>query len=330
MADFAFPLHGKRVFVAGETGLFGRAICEELKRHDCERISAPHSALDLCDAKATHQWFKENKPDAVFMAAAKVGGIGANASYPAEFLHDNLAIALNTIQGAFLAGVPRLLFLGSSCIYPKHAAQPIREDALMTGALEPTNEPYAIAKIAGMKMIGAYRRQYGCSYIAAMPTNLYGPHDRFDDNAGHVIPAMIAKFMRAKEDCADQVILWGTGTPLREFLFAPDLARALIKMMECYDGDTALNIGSGEEVSIGTLALMIAQETGFTGRIIFDPAKPDGTPRKFLNSERIQALGWAPQIHLKEGLRQTCAWYAAEREKEPTIPADRIFASSGR
>lgn len=329
MADCLFSLRGKRVFVAGETGLVGRSLCDELQKYECECLSAPRHVLDLCDAQATYEWLCENKPDAIFMAAAKVGGIGANAAYPAEFLHDNLAIAQNVIHGAYRAGVPRLLFLGSSCIYPKYAPQPIAEESLMTGALEPTNEAYAIAKIAGLKMIEAYRRQYGCKYSAAMPTNLYGPYDRFDEHVGHVVPAMIAKFMRAKDEGAGEVVLWGTGAPMREFLYAPDLARALIMMMECYDGDVAPNIGSGEEVSIKTLAAMIATEIGYTGDITFDISKPDGTPRKFLNSDRIRALGWAPLTTLHDGLRKTCAWYQDEYEGQASLPAGRIYASSG-
>jgi GDP-L-fucose synthase len=328
MADFYYPLRGKRVFVAGETGLVGRTLCEELQKYDCELLSAPRSALDLRDAGATYQWFCKNKPDVVFVAAAKVGGIGANTSWPAEFLHDNIAIANSVIDGAYRANVPRLLFLGSSCIYPKYAPQPIVEEALMSGPLEPTNEAYAIAKIAGMKMVQAYRKQYGCQYIAAMPTNLYGPYDRFDENAGHVIPAMIEKFMAAKEARASEVIVWGTGAPLREFLYAHDLAQALIVLIERYDDDIALNIGSGAELSIYNLATMIAEVVGYKGKIIFDVSKPDGTPRKFLNSGRMGALGWHAQTSLKEGLTITCEYYAKVRATN--LPVGRICASSGR
>lgn len=243
------------------------------------------------------------------MAAAKVGGIGANADYPADFIRDNLAIAHNVIDGAYRAGVERLLFLGSSCIYPKMAAQPIVEEALLTGPLEPTNEPYAIAKIAGLKIVQAYRRQYGCRYISAMPTNLYGAYDRFDEDGGHVIPSMIAKFHRAKREGAAEVVLWGTGAPFREFLYAPDLAKALTLMMEHYDGDAALNVGSGEEISIRDLAIMIADIVGFQGAIRFDSTKPDGTPRKLLDSSRMNALGWNADSSLRNGIIETYRFY---------------------
>lgn len=329
MAELLFPLQGRRVFVAGETGLVGRTLCDELQKSECEVISAPRNVLDLRDAQATYNFLSETKPDAIFLVAAKVGGIGANAAYPADFIHDNLAIAQSVINGAHRADVSRLLFLGSSCIYPKLSPQPITEEALLSGALEPTNEAYAIAKIAGLKMIEAYRKQYKRQYIAAMPTNLYGPYDRFDSEAGHVIPAMIEKFMKARDEGAAEVVLWGTGAPLREFLYASDLARALFLMMEQYDGDVAPNIGSGEEVSIQTLAVMIAGVTGFDGKIAFDAAQPDGTPRKFLNSDRIRALGWKPKVNLEDGLRETVAWYEGVRGAEVNLPAGRIYASSG-
>lgn len=308
MADFS--LQGKRVWVAGETGLVGRAIIRAFEDYDIHLLSAPHWALDLTDQRATFDWLARNKPDVVFLAAAKVGGIGANASYPADFIRDNLAIAQNVIEGAHRANVPRLLFLGSSCIYPKHAPQPITEDSLLTGPLEETNEAYAIAKIAGLKMCQFYHRQFGRAYIAAMPTNLYGPYDRFDADVSHVIPAMMLKFHQAE----NVVDLWGTGTPLREFLHVDDLARALILIVERYDGETPLNIGSGEEISIGDLALLMRDVTGFKGAIKFDTAKPDGTPRKFLDSSKIRALGWMPQIALEQGLPETYAWYCEATE----------------
>lgn len=304
MAEFS--LKGKRIWVAGETGLVGRALLRALERHDVHILSAPHWSLDLTDQRATFEWIARNKPDAIFMAAAKVGGIGANAAYPADFIRDNLAIAQNVIDGAHRADVSRLLFLGSSCIYPKNAPQPIEEGALLTGPLEETNEAYAIAKIAGLKMCQFYKRQYGRSYISAMPTNLYGPYDRFDANASHVIPAMMLKFHNAQ---GSSVGLWGTGTPLREFLHVDDLAAALILMMERYYGETHLNIGSGEEVSIAALAGMMKAVTGYAGDIHFDASKPDGTPRKFLDSSKIRTLGWQPQISLEQGLRETYEWF---------------------
>ncbi len=243
------------------------------------------------------------------MAAAKVGGIGANSKYPADFIRDNLAIAQNVIDGAHRAGVAHLLFLGSSCIYPRDAAQPIHENALMTGPLEKTNEAYAIAKIAGLKLCEFYRAQYGRRYISAMPTNLYGPYDCFDLDKSHVIPAMMMKF---DATCAD-INLWGTGKPLREFLHVDDLARALIIMMECYDGTAPVNIGSGEEVSIAQLAAMVGAVTGFKGSISFDATKPDGAPRKLLDSSRMRAMGWAPEISLEDGLHETWRWYQSRQ-----------------
>lgn len=299
-------LSGKRVWVAGETGLVGRALIRALEPYDVHLLSAPRWALDLTDQRATFDWIARNKPDAIFMAAARVGGIGANAQYPADFIRDNLAIAQNVIDGAHRADIPRLLFLGSSCIYPKDAAQPIREESLLTGPLEQTNEAYAIAKIAGLKMCQFYQRQYGRSYISAMPTNLYGPHDRFDGAASHVIPAMMLKFHACKED---SVALWGTGKPLREFLHVDDLAAALVLMMERYDGELPLNIGSGEEVSIAALAQMMKEVTGYHGDIRFDAEKPDGTARKLLDSAKIRALGWKPRIPLAQGLRETYDWF---------------------
>lgn len=312
MADTFFSLDGKKIWVAGETGLVGRSLLDVLKRRNCEILHAPHSELDLTRADDTLDWLQANKPDAIFMAAARVGGIGANSHYPADFIHDNIAIAQSVIHGAYKANVGKLLFLGSSCIYPKMAKMPIAEEALMTGALEPTNEWYAIAKIAGLKLCQAYRKQYGCNFIAAMPTNLYGPYDRFDAEGSHVIPAMICKFDVAKRNSEPVVDLWGTGTPLREFLYAADLANALCVLMEQYNGEGPVNIGSGEEINIHDLACMIADVTGYKGVIHFNPEKPDGTPRKFLDSSKIGALGWAPETHLRQGLEQTYQWYLEE------------------
>lgn len=312
MAEIIFPIRNKRIWVAGETGLVGRALCDELRGKGAELLSAPHGALDLTHQQATFSWIAAHKPDAIVVAAAKVGGIGANAQYPADFIRDNLAIAQNVIEGAHRAGVAHLLFLGSSCIYPRDAVQPIREDALMTGPLEPTNEAYAIAKIAGMKMCEFYRAQYGRRYIAAMPTNLYGPHDRFDADASHVIPAMMTKFHWATVLGAPEVVLWGTGAPLREFLHVMDLSRALVRMLQSYDGAHPVNIGSGTEISIRALADMMIEITGYRGKVMFDIAKPDGTPRKFLNSAQMRSLGWNPQISLREGLIHTYQWYREE------------------
>lgn len=288
--------------------MVGRALWRGLETHDIQLLSAPHWALDLTDQRATFDWIARNKPDAIFLAAARVGGIGANAAYPADFIRDNLAIAQNVIEGAHRADVPRLLFLGSSCIYPKNAPQPIPEDSLMTGPLEETNEAYAIAKIAGLKMCRFYQRQYGRSYISAMPTNLYGPYDRFDANASHVIPAMMLKFHAAQGPHVD---LWGTGTPLREFLHVDDLARALLVMIERYGDGAPVNIGSGEEVSIAALAGMMKEISGYRGAVRFDSSKPDGTPRKFLDSSKIRALGWQPRIPLDRGLRETYQWFCS-------------------
>ncbi len=299
---------GARIFVAGETGMAGRAIIRALEGTGAKLLSAPHAVLDLTDQAATFAWLRTHKPDYIFMAAARVGGIHANRTYPADFIRDNLAIAQNVIDGAHRADVRNLLFLGSSCIYPRDAAQPIREDALMTGPLEATNEAYAIAKIAGLKLCEFYARQYGRRYMAAMPTNLYGPYDRFDDLGGHVIPSMMVKFVQS----AGRVTLWGSGVPLREFLHVDDFARALLVMMERAEGGAVWNIGSGEEISIHDLACKIARVIGFAGEIAFDPAMPDGTPRKLLDSSHLRAHGWAPSITLDEGLKQTWAWYKAQ------------------
>jgi GDP-L-fucose synthase len=307
MADFSYK--GKKVFVAGEQGMVGRALTRALAGKDVQILSAPRAALDLTDQKATFDWLAAHRPDAVFVAAAKVGGIHANNTCPADFIRDNLAIASNVIEGAHRAGVQHLLFLGSSCIYPRDCPQPIKEEYLLTRALEPTNEAYAIAKIAGLKMCEFYTKQYGRRYMSAMPTNLYGPYDRFDEKNSHVIPALMMRFHKAMEEGARQIEIWGSGKPLREFLHVDDLARALVIMMERWDGLSHWNIGSGEEVSIAALARMMAEVTGFRGEIIFDPSMPDGTPRKFLDSSRIMAAGWAPKVRLEEGLREVYEWY---------------------
>lgn len=313
-----FSLSGKRIWVAGETGMVGRAVLRALQNIDSEILSAPRAALDLTDQAATFAWLSKNKPDVIFMAAAKVGGIGANAAQPADFIRDNLAIAQNVIDGAHRAGVPRLVFLGSSCIYPRDAAQPIGEDALMTGPLEPTNEAYAIAKIAGLKLCQFFKAQYGRSYISAMPTNLYGPYDRFDEQASHVIPAMMMKFDTAVRARAPHVFLWGSGKPLREFLHVDDLAAALLVMAERYDDAAPVNIGSGDELSIAALAQVMKKITGFEGSIVFDASRPDGVPRKLLDSSKMRGLGWTPSVPLEEGLRDMYGWYRAREPARKT------------
>jgi GDP-L-fucose synthase len=313
-----FSLSGKRIWVAGETGMVGRAVLRALRSVDAEILSAPRAALDLTDQAATFAWLLKNKPDVIFMAAAKVGGIGANAAQPADFIRDNLTIAQNVIDGAHRAGVPRLVFLGSSCIYPRDAAQPIGEDALMTGPLEPTNEAYAIAKIAGVKLCQFYKAQYGRSYISAMPANLYGPYDRFDEQASHVIPAMMMKFDMAVRARAPHVFLWGSGKPLREFLHVDDLAAALLVMAERYNDLAPVNVGSGDELSIAALAHVLKKITGFEGSIVFDASRPDGVPRKLLDSSKMRGLGWAPSVSLEEGLRDMYGWYRGRETARKT------------
>jgi GDP-L-fucose synthase len=292
-----------KIYIAGHTGMVGSAIYRELQRRGLTNLVGRSShELDLRRQDHVIDFLREEQPDYVFLAAAKVGGILANDTFRAEFLYDNLMIEANVIHGSFLAGVKKLLFLGSSCIYPKLAPQPLHEDALLTGPLETTNEPYAIAKIAGIKLCDAYRAQYGCSFISVMPTNLYGPHDNYDLETSHVIPALIRKFHVAKKTGADVVTLWGTGRPLREFMHVDDLAAACLFLMESYDEPGFINAGTGEECSIAQLADIVAGVVGYTGRIDYDATKPDGTPRKLMDSARLRGLGWTPQITLKDGL----------------------------
>jgi len=269
--------------------------------------------LNLLDRDAVDAFFSANKPEFVFLAAAKVGGIHANSTYPAEFIFENLAIQENVINASHKYGVRKLLFLGSSCIYPKFAPQPIKEEYLLTGALEPTNEWYAIAKIAGIKMAQAYRRQYGFRAISAMPTNLYGPHDNFDLNSSHVVPALIRKFHEAKEGHRPRVEVWGTGTVRREFLHVDDLAAACVFLMQNYDSAEIVNVGTGEDLSVAALAAMIRDVVGFEGEVVFDPSKPDGTPRKLLDVSRLMGMGWRYQIPLRDGIEQTYAWYTQQQ-----------------
>jgi len=299
-----------RIFVAGHRGLVGSAIVRELERLGYRNLVLRTSAeLDLRNQASVEGFFEATRPDHVVLAAAKVGGIRANDTYPADFIRDNLQIQTNVIDSAWRAGTKKLCFLGSSCIYPKHAEQPLREDALLTGPLEPTNEWYAVAKIAGIKMCQAYRRQYGFNAISLMPTNLYGPGDNFDLQNSHVLPALIRRFHEARKRGDAEVLVWGTGTPRREFLHVDDLARAVVFLMRTYDDGELVNVGCGSDVSIRELAEMVAAAVGFKGQLSFDKSKPDGTPRKLLDVGRITALGWSPRIALGEGIRSTYEWF---------------------
>jgi len=297
------------VIVAGATGLAGSAIVNAFESKGKSVIGINRSVVDLMDAKATIDFIAKAKPSLIVDAAAKVGGIGANNSYPVEFLTDNLTIQGNLMSAAHKAGVPNFVFLGSSCIYPRDCAQPIKEEYLMTGPLEVTNSAYAIAKIAGIELINSYRKEYGTRWISLMPTNLYGPRDSFDLTASHVLPAFIRRFIEAVESGADKVTLWGSGTPLREFLHVDDLAQAVVVASEKYDSSLHLNVGSGEDLSIKNLAEKVGTAAGFTGKIEWDSSKPDGTPRKVLDVSRVKALGWKPTITLDEGIASTIAWY---------------------
>ncbi|MFN3930130.1 MAG: GDP-L-fucose synthase family protein [Brevundimonas sp.] len=301
-AEPVFPLAGKRVWVAGHRGMVGSAIVRRLECEECEILTATRDRVDLRRQDEVGAWMEASRPDAVFLAAAKVGGILANDSYPADFLYENLMIEANVIEAARQNGVSKLLFLGSSCIYPKFADQPIREEALLTGPLEPTNEWYAIAKIAGIKLAQAYRRQYGLDFISAMPTNLFGPGDNYDLNSSHVIPALIRKAHEAKLAHADHIVVWGSGTPLREFLHADDCADACVFLMKFYSDFAHVNVGSEAELSILALAEMVCEVVGFDGEIQLDRSKPDGTPRKLMSGEKLRSLGWSPRIALRDGL----------------------------
>ena len=304
---------GAKIFVAGHRGLVGSAIVRRLQAAGFDNlVLRTHADLDLGDAAAVQEFFAAERPEYVFLAAARVGGILANDSYPADFIRDNLLIQTSVIEAAHRHGVHKLLFLGSSCIYPKHAPQPMHEDCLLTGPLEPTNEWYAVAKIAGIKMCQAYRRQYGFNAICLMPTNLYGPGDNFDLQTSHVLPALIRKFHDARERGAAEVVVWGSGTPRREFLHVDDLADACLFLMAGYDGEHIVNVGVGEDISIAELAELVQRVVGFEGRIVLDPSKPDGTPRKLLDVSRLHELGWCARIGLEEGIRQTYAWFLAE------------------
>ncbi|MEJ0032555.1 MAG: GDP-L-fucose synthase [Bacteroidota bacterium] len=303
-----------RIFIAGHKGMVGSAIYRKLKNLDYDDIILRNSSqLDLRDQLQVARFFETEQPDYVFLAAAKVGGIHANNTNRGEFLYDNLMIQSNVIHQSFVHGVSKLLFLGSSCIYPKLAAQPLKEESLLSGYLEPTNEPYAIAKIAGIKMCQAYRSQYGCNFISLMPTNLYGPNDNYDLKNSHVLPALIRKMFDAKEKNASQVVVWGTGMPRREFLHVDDLADASAFVMDNYDSPEIVNVGTGVDLTIAELAQMIKNEVGFEGEIVFDAKYPDGTPRKQLDTSKINNLGWYPKIELEEGIRRVCNDYVHEQ-----------------
>ncbi len=312
--DFVQMIKKESIYVAGHRGLAGSAILRELQAGGYTQfLTRTRAELDLTDGHAVHQFFAETRPEIVVVAAAKVGGIKANNDFPVEFLLENLRIQNHLIEAAAKHGTRKLLFLGSSCIYPKFAPQPIPEDSLLTGALEPTNEPYALAKIAGIKLCQAYARQYGKNFICAMPTNLYGPGDNFDLNNSHVLPALLRKVHEAKMGDAPEVVVWGTGTPRREFLHVDDLASACRFLIEQYDSPEIINVGCGEDVAILELAELICEVVGFRGKLVFDSTKPDGTPRKLLDVSRLTALGWKPRMTLREGIRQTYDWYLRER-----------------
>jgi len=303
-----------RIYVAGHRGLVGSAIVRRLAADGFTNLlTRTHAELDLTDQRAVNEFLASEQPEYVFLAAARVGGIMANSTYPADFIRENLLVQTNVIDAAYRAGVKKLLFLGSSCIYPKLAPQPLREEYLLTGPLEPTNEAYAVAKIAGITTVKSYRRQYGFRGISLMPTNLYGPGDNFDLETSHVLPALIRKFHEARVAGHERVVVWGTGTPRREFLYVDDLARAAVFLMQHYDDEDIINVGVGEDVSIGELAGLIADVVGYRGQISYDTSKPDGTPRKLLDVSRLFSLGWRPETALREGVGQTYRWYVGQQ-----------------
>jgi GDP-L-fucose synthase len=305
-----FLLPGKKVWVAGHRGMAGSAIVRRLQSENCEILTAVRDVLDLSRQSEVEKWLAANRPEAIFLAAATVGGIMANTTRPAEFIHDNLAIETNVIHAAYRTGVKKLLFLGSSCIYPRLAPQPMKESALLTGPLEPSNEWYAIAKIAGIKLCQAYRRQYGCDFISAMPTNLFGTGDTYDLTQGHVVAALIMKVEAAKREGRDTVELWGSGTPLREFLFADDMADGLVFLMKNYSGEDHVNVGTGRDMTVLELAQTIAKVAGWQGRFSFYASKPDGTPRKVLDVSRLAAMGWTAKTPFEDALARTYRAYA--------------------
>jgi len=304
-----YAISGKRIYVAGHRGMVGSALVRRLANEDCAVLTAKRRDLDLLDQSSVRQWMARQKPDAVIVAAAKVGGIHANDMFPADFLYENLVIETNVIESAFREKVEKLVFLGSSCIYPKMTPQPIKEEALLTGPLEVTNEWYAIAKIAGLKLCQAYRRQFGADFISAMPTNLYGPGDNFDLEKSHVVPALIRKAHEAKLKGAASLTIWGTGSPRREFLHVDDAADAIVHLLKSYSDSTHMNVGSGVDMTILELARLICEVVGFEGLVTTDPSKPDGTPRKLMDVSRLIATGWRPKIAMREGLRNAYAWF---------------------
>ena len=309
MAEGDFALRGRRVFVAGHRGMVGSAIVRALTRHDCEVLTVARAELDLRRREPVEAWMTAQRPDAVFLAAARVGGILANDRRPAEFLFDNLAIQSAVIESARLAGVAKLVFLGSSCIYPGACPQPMPEEALLTGPLEPTNEWYAVAKIAGIKLCQAYRRQHGCNFISLMPANLYGPGDNFDLDSAHVVPALMRRMHEARVAGRGEATVWGSGTPRREFLHVDDLAAAALFLMERYAGERPLNVGTGRDLTIGALAEAIRGIVGFEGRLVHDRSKPDGAPRRLLDITRMNRLGWRAKVELRPGLARTYRWF---------------------
>src|SRR6516225_2368140 len=315
MAGTAFELEGKTVFVAGHRGMVGAALVRRLAQEDVKLLTVPRRELDLRDQKAVFDWFATNAPQVVFLAAAKVGGIVANNTLRAEFLYDNLAIATNVIHAAHLNRTEKLLFLGSSCIYPKLAPQPLREDSMLTGPLESTNEPYAIAKIAGIKMVEAYRTQYGSDFINVMPTNLYGPGDNYHPEYSHVVAALIRRFHEAKLAGAANVVVWGTGTPRREFLYVDDMADACVHLMKTYSGMDMVNIGTGEDISIADFARLVASVVDYAGAISYDASRPDGTPQKLLDVSRLKKLGWRARTSLQDGIRLAYQAYLNESKQ---------------
>jgi GDP-L-fucose synthase len=315
MAGTPFELKGKTVFVAGHGGMVGAALVRRLARENVELLTVKRSEVDLCDQAAVFGWFARARPQAVFLAAAKVGGIVANNTLRAEFIYDNLIIAANVIHAAHLHGAQKLMFLGSSCIYPRLAPQPLREDSMLTGPLEQTNEPYAIAKIAGIKMVEAYRSQYGCDFINVMPTNLYGPGDNYHPEYSHVVAALIRRFHEAKLSGVTNVAVWGTGTPRREFLYVDDMADACIHLMKTYSSPELVNIGAGEDITIAEFARVVAAVVGYSGQISFDTSRPDGTPRKLLDVSRLAKLGWRARTSLEDGIRLAYQAYLNESKQ---------------
>ncbi|MCK1516151.1 GDP-L-fucose synthase [Bradyrhizobium sp. 190] len=305
MASAPFELKGKSVYVAGHRGMVGSAIARRLAREDVQLVTVDRREVDLCNQAAVFDWFAKMRPQVIFLAAAKVGGIVANDTLRAEFIYDNIAIAANVIQAAHQNGAEKLMFLGSSCIYPKLAPQPLREDSVLSGPLEPTNEPYAIAKIAGIKMAEAYRSQYGSDFISVMPTNLYGRGDNYHPQLSHVVAALIRRFHEAKVAGAKSVAVWGTGTPRREFLYVDDMADACVHLMKTYSGPELINIGTGDDITIAEFARVVAEVVGYGGEITFDTSRPDGTPRKLLDVSRLASLGWRARTWLVDGMRQT-------------------------